>query len=423
MSKEPGMTQNFNRFAIFILLVLSAFGIHAQDEPTIFKVGDMAPPFHLEAILQAPVEAEKIQEFLKGKIVVVEFWATWCGPCRKVIPHLNELVKEFESKPVLFLSVSDEEEWKVKNFLKVNPISGWIGLDRDGFLLKAYGIKTIPQTVVIDQNGRIAALTSPQLLNAALIKTLLEGEPITQDKVIAESVGTRTDSPEKKKAETQAGKSLFELSIRPAAPSNSMSFSSRSFKARGMTLHKLVSISYDVSPVRLVASTPLADETYTVSVNFPKSNRKALKSLLSQALEVTFGLKTYQEIRDTEVYVLKTSDETTKLLRPSKHNSDMPIMSDDGQVSSQGTSIKTFCVVLEDAIGKVILNETDLKDLYEIALYWEPDDSNSVVTAIKDQLGLELRIEIRPIEVTVFTTEHSPDQRDQFRLRVSWFPL
>jgi uncharacterized protein (TIGR03435 family) len=411
-SKEPGMTQNIKMLTIFILLVLCTFGIHAQDERTVFKVGDMAPPFHLEAILQAPVEAEKIQEHLKGNVVVVEFWATWCGPCRKVIPHLNELVKEFESKPVQFLSVSDEEEWKVKNFLKVNPISGWIGLDRGGSLLKAYGLKTIPQTVIIDQNGRIAALTSPQLLNAALIETLLEGEPITPDKIIAESVGTRTDRAEKKKAETQAGKCLFELSIRPATPSNSMSFSSRSFKARGMTLHKLVSIAYNVSPVRLVASTPLAYETYAVSVNLPKNNRNTLKFLLCQSLEVTFGLKTYQETRDTDVYVLKTSDETTKLLRPSKHNSDMPIMSDDGQVSSPGTSIKTFCVVLEGAIGKVVLNETDLKDRYEIALYWEPDDPHSIVTAIGEQLGLKLMKETKPIEVTVFTTTLSSDQRN-----------
>lgn len=406
------MKRNFKLLAIFMLLIFDAYGIHAQDEPTAFKVGDMAPPFTLEAILQAPVKAEKIQEHLKGKVVVVEFWATWCGPCRKAIPHLNELVSEFKSKPVQFLSVSDEEEWKVKNFLKVSPISGWIGLDRDGSLLKAYGFKTIPQTVVIDQNGRIAALTSPQLLNSSLIRKLLEGEPITQDKVIAESVGTKTDSQGKKKTETQAEQPLFELSIRPAAQSKSMRFSSRSFKARGMTLRKLVSIAYDVSPVRLVASTPLADDTYAVSVNLPKSNRKTLKSLLCKSLEVTFGLKTFQETRDTEVFVLKTSEETTKLLRSSKHNSEMPIMSDDGQVSSQGTSIQTFCVVLEDAIGKVVLNETDLKDLYEIALYWELDDPNSVVTAIKDQLGLKLKTETRPIEVTVFTTKHSPDLRD-----------
>jgi len=402
--KEHGMTQYFNRFAIFILLVFSVYGIHAQDETTVFKVGDMAPPFALEAILQAPVETEKIQEHLKGKVVVVEFWATWCGPCRKAIPHLNELVKEFVSKPVQFLSVSNEEEWKVENFLKVTPISGWIGLDRDGSLLKAYRLKTIPQTVVIDQNGRIAALTSPQLLNADLINTLLEGEPITQDKVITESVGTKTDSPEKMKLKPQAVQPLFELSIRPAPPSNSMRFSNSSFKARGMTLHKIVSFAYDVSPVRLVATTPLADETYAVSVNLPKNDRNALKVLLRKSLEITFGLKSFQETRDTEVYVLKTSDETTKLLRPSKHNSEMPIMSDDGQVSSQGASIETICAVLEKMIGKVVLNETDLKGFYEIALYWKPDDSKSVVAAIKDQLGLDLKTEIKPIEMTVFET-------------------
>lgn len=45
---------------------------------------------------------------------------------------------------------------------------------------------------------------------------------------------------------------------------------------------------------------------------------------------------------------------------------------------------------LEEAIGKVVVNETDLKDRYEIALYWDPDDPSSIVAAIKDQLGLKL---------------------------------
>jgi uncharacterized protein (TIGR03435 family) len=389
---------------LFVFFIPISLLGHPQDTPSSIKVGDMAPPLSLEILMQAPIKATDIQEDVRGKIVVLEFWATWCGPCRKAIPHLNELVKEFKSKPVLFLSVSDEEEWKVENFLKVNPISGWIGLDKDLSLFKAYGFKNIPQTVVIDQNGRIAALTSPQLLNATLIKTLLKGDAITQDKIITESARTIKDSPEKKKAETQAKQPLFEMSILPASPSNSMSFSNRTFKARGMTLHKLISLAYDISPVRLVASTPLADETYAVSINLPKSDRKALKSFLAQSLEVTFGLKTYNEQRDTEVYVLKTSDETRILLRASEHDSDMPVMSDDGQVSSQGTSIETFCAVLENTIGKIVLNETDLKDRYEIALYWDPGDPHSIVSAIKDQLGLDLKTEIKPIEMTVFET-------------------
>jgi len=392
---------------VLVVLVVFVQGLlvaHPQDALPPVKVGDPAPAVALEVLLQAQINAENIEEALKGKVVVLEFWATWCGPCREAIPHLNELEKEFRSEAVRFLSVTDEEEWKVKNFLKVNPIAGWIGIDADSSLLKAYGFRTIPQTVVIDRNGRIAALTSPQFLNTAWIRTLLEGGSLPQDKVIRESVvAERVDQEERK--EIPAEQALFELSIRPAPPSNSMSYSSRSFKAKGLTLKKLVSLAYDVSQARLLAATTLAEKTYAVSASLPKGDRKALKSLLRQAFEVTFGLNTYRETRDMEVFVLKTAGKTTTLLRPSKHDSEMPIISDDGQISTESASIQTFCVVLEDTTGKAVLNETGLSGLYEIALYWEPDDPYSVIAAIKEQLGLELRSEVRPIEVTVFETK------------------
>jgi len=397
------MKLNIISVLIFIFLIQNAAGLQAQG--TSFKVGDMAPPLSLEGLLQAPITAGNSQEHLKGKVVVVEFWATWCGPCREAIPHLNELVAEFKSEPVQFLSISDEEEWKVKNFLKVYPISGWVGLDTDGSLLKAYGFKTIPQTVVIDRNGRIAALTSPKQLDSALIYGLLKTEPIESGKVTAGSVGEKVKAKETKKAITQSDQPLFELSIRPAPRSSSMRFSGRSFMARGMTLHKLISFAYDVSPVRLLASSPQSEKTYAVSATLPKSDRKVLKSLLRQSLEITFGLKIYQEIRDIEVLVLKASDDAKKQMRPSKYDSEQPIMSDDGQVSSQGATIQTFCVVLENTAGKIFLNETGLTGLYDIALYWDPDDPESIITAMKDQLGLELKTEIRPIEITIFTTD------------------
>jgi|ERR1022692_2643340 thiol-disulfide isomerase/thioredoxin len=69
-----------------------------------------APPLNLSNVLQAPADASANLEALRGKVVVIDFWATWCGPCRKSIPHWNELVDGFKGKPVQFIAITDEDE-------------------------------------------------------------------------------------------------------------------------------------------------------------------------------------------------------------------------------------------------------------------------------------------------------------------------
>jgi thiol-disulfide isomerase/thioredoxin len=86
---------------------------------------------------------------------VLEFWATWCGPCREAIPSMNKMIESFAGRPVRFISVTDEPRETVEEFLKANPMKAWIGLDEDRAIHEAYDVKTIPALFVIDRYGRI----------------------------------------------------------------------------------------------------------------------------------------------------------------------------------------------------------------------------------------------------------------------------
>jgi thiol-disulfide isomerase/thioredoxin len=113
------------------------------------KVGDTAPEIKLEKLLQAPPGAETAASGLKGKVVVLEFWATWCLPCVPAIKHMNTVAEKFKDRPVQFIAVTDEgDEPLVTKFLKEQPIRGWVGLDTDGSVFRAYKPSGRPHTVL-----------------------------------------------------------------------------------------------------------------------------------------------------------------------------------------------------------------------------------------------------------------------------------
>ncbi|MEK0447968.1 MAG: Cytochrome c biosis protein CycY [Verrucomicrobiota bacterium] len=111
---------------------------------------------------------------IKGKAAIVEFWATWCPPCRKSIPHLNEINKKFKDKGLVIIGVSNEKEDVVTKFRATTPMEYTVALDEKRELGKTFGITGIPHAFIVGKDGKIAWQGHPMQLTDADIEKALK---------------------------------------------------------------------------------------------------------------------------------------------------------------------------------------------------------------------------------------------------------
>jgi cytochrome c biogenesis protein CcmG/thiol:disulfide interchange protein DsbE len=109
----------------------------------------------------------------KGKALLVEFWATWCGPCRESIPHLNELHGKFGNKGLTILGLTDEDQSTVTKFRKKQPMDYAVATDRNGRLNRTFGIKSIPQAFLVGKDGKVLWAGHPLQLEESAIRNAL----------------------------------------------------------------------------------------------------------------------------------------------------------------------------------------------------------------------------------------------------------
>ncbi len=113
------------------------------------KVGDKMPNLKVGTLYNNPYNLE--MDDLKGFVVVVEFWATWCGPCKAAIPHLNKIHEKYKNDGVVMISLSDEGAEKVAPFIKEMKMKYMVG---DSSTSKNdFGVNGIPHAFLIDPKG------------------------------------------------------------------------------------------------------------------------------------------------------------------------------------------------------------------------------------------------------------------------------
>jgi thiol-disulfide isomerase/thioredoxin len=112
----------------------------------------MAPAFTVTTLDGQEISLDALQ----GKVVLLDFWATWCMPCREALPHMREIASKFQDQPFVILSISlDDDEAKWKQYIQQNGMT-WRQYRDGGFkgpISRLFGVEAIPQTFTIDADG------------------------------------------------------------------------------------------------------------------------------------------------------------------------------------------------------------------------------------------------------------------------------
>jgi thiol-disulfide isomerase/thioredoxin len=123
----------------------------------------------------------------RGKIVVLDFWASWCGPCMQTLPQVDKVAQEFAAQGVCLVAVNlQETPEQIKQTLDKLHLETTVALDVDGTVAKKYGATAIPQTVIVGRDGNVARVFvggssrfDEQLRSA--VQSVLSGKPETAE--------------------------------------------------------------------------------------------------------------------------------------------------------------------------------------------------------------------------------------------------
>jgi cytochrome c biogenesis protein CcmG, thiol:disulfide interchange protein DsbE len=134
-------------FSSILVCFFAAFSLPSMA----LSVGEPAPAFELPS-----TSGSVSLSSLKGKVVYVDFWASWCGPCKQSFPWLNDMQSKYGAKGFQIVGVNvDAKTAEAKTFLNDMPAKFAVAFDDKGVTPKQFGIKGMPSSVLVDGNGKV----------------------------------------------------------------------------------------------------------------------------------------------------------------------------------------------------------------------------------------------------------------------------
>lgn len=349
------------------------------------QLGSLVPDFDINILTKEGTTKKNIKDY-RGKVVILEFWATYCGPCFPAMDHLATLQKKFPTD-LEVINVTDEERWKVVNFLKKRPTSMPIAIDANKSINQLFYHQLMPHTIIIDPQGYIKAITSPEEVTEEVIYLAKSGA-ILAVKTKAE-FATKTENATAMTVGQVEDKSFYKVAISAQKEGVQPQINKKSdfeYEFINCTVPLMYQVLYqttrpnpnDRACLEVSEQTKhLLDEKqqYCLTVKVPESIKHRLGEIGMRNLEDIFGLKAKNENRTRKVYALSTNKEVA--VSTSNTGIDMPL--------------KDFLKLLWDTkvVDMPVVNESETADTSIIWVADFPKEASKVQEIIQ-KLGFKL---------------------------------
>ncbi len=401
--------------------VISIGGASSGKPVTVNKgvgVGMQVPDIRFSNILNAPNKESSLAQ-LKGKVIILEFWATWCGPCLPAMEHLSELKEKFAGKMEV-IAILHEEEDRLKRYIKRKPSLLWHIADPNASFNEYFPHRFIPHTVIIDQKGRVAAITSPGEINEDIINQLINNKKINlpekNDGVDEGFDFTKDYFPR----DPDTG---YLFDVQPPIPgafamtrmASSPPWSGRRITILNSPAALIYRTVYNVSSVRVVyeglneseMKSNKQKDIFCVDVIVPKGKDSELYKYAQKELEkLDLPVKARTAKRKMMTAVLTCID-PTKLPRAKDPGKSGPIT---GNNFVNASNFKKKAITMDEfarsyiesfgIVGIPVVNETGASGLFDFNITLDLEDKLSFKTALAD-MGLKIVKEEREIDVVV----------------------
>lgn len=371
------------------------------------KKGQKVPDIHFGTLLNAPTGKISLSE-LQGKIVILEFWATWCGPCLEAMPHLKEMQKRYGEK-LQIITVTDERFKRIEKFLSSRPSNLWFAIDSTRSVANLFPHHMIPHTVLISGEGNLVAQTLPGAITDQTIDSLLNGKNVH----LPEKTDNPMSPPEAIKAYFSAAdtvKSRFimqgEIKGSPGMSTthlNDSIFNGRRITCFNLPLTTLYRIAYgNFAYKRTIDKTVQVREAPVYSLDLIVKTPAELLPGLKQELNSRFDLQSRIEPKLIEVNVLKISDEKKFDLIPRNKSGKRTYTSRQGEIDQDAITMEDLASFLEDFGTEklMVVNETGNNEKMDIKFSFEPENPQSLKD-ILHAMGLILSKQRRKVDMLV----------------------